>query len=211
MNGRQVAVGNAEMFRDLSVDPEPLIDQAESMRNDGQTVMMVAVDGKAAGLVSVLDPIKESTPETIRELKAAGLTIIMVTGDNATTAKAVAGRLGIEFEADVLPQKKAEVVKAYQQDGSIIAMAGDGVNDAHALARADIGIAMGIGTDVAMEAGGITLLKGDLWGILRARRLSQATMRNIRQIFFSHSSTTSLASLLRREFYIPYLAFCSAR
>jgi copper-(or silver)-translocating P-type ATPase len=184
VNGRQVAVGNAEMFRGLSVDPEPLIDQAESMRNDGQTVMMVAVEGKAAGLVSVLDPIKESTPEAIRELKAAGLTIIMVTGDNATTAKAVAGRLGIEFEADVLPQKKADVVKAHQQGGSIVAMAGDGVNDAPALAQADIGIAMGTGTDVAMEAGGITLLKGDLRGILRARRLSQATMRNIRQNLF---------------------------
>jgi len=154
------------------------------MRNDGQTVMMVAVDGKAAGLVSVLDPIKESTPEAIRELKAAGLTIIMVTGDNATTAKAVAGRLGIEFEADVLPQKKADVVKAHQQDGSIIAMAGDGVNDAPALAQADIGIAMGTGTDVAMETGGITLLKGDLRGILRARRLSTATMSNIRQNLF---------------------------
>lgn len=184
VNGKQVAVGNAEMFRDLSVDPEPLIAQADSMRNDGQTVMMVAVDGKAAGLVSVLDPIKASTPEAIRELKAAGLTIIMITGDNATTAKAVAGRLGIDFEADVLPQKKADVVKAHQRDGSIIAMAGDGVNDAPALAQADIGIAMGTGTDVAMEAGGITLLKGDLRGILRARRLSQATMRNIRQNLF---------------------------
>jgi Cu+-exporting ATPase len=146
--------------------------------------MLVAVDGKAAGLVSVSDPIKDSTADAIRELKAAGLKIIMVTGDNATTARAVADKLGIEFEADVLPQKKGEVVKTYQQKGSIVAMAGDGVNDAPALAQADIGIAMGTCTDVAMEAGGITLLKGDLPGILRARHLSKSTMRNIRQNLF---------------------------
>jgi P-type Cu+ transporter len=184
ISGKLVAVGNVELFRDLSVDPAPLLDKAEALRKEGQTVMLVAVDGKAAGLVSVSDPIKDSTPDAIRELKAAGLKIIMVTGDNTTTAQAVAGKLGIEFEADVLPQKKAEVVKAYQRKGSIVAMAGDGVNDAPALAQADIGIAMGTGTDVAMEAGGITLLKGDLRGILRARHLSQSTMRNIRQNLF---------------------------
>ena len=159
VSGKQIAVGNAELFRDLSVDPAPLLDRAEALRKEGQTVMLVAVDGKAAGLVGVADPIKESTPDAIRELKAAGLKIIMVTGDNATTAKAVADKLGIEFEADVLPQKKAEVVKERQQKGSVVAMAGDGVNDAPALAQADIGIAMGTGTDVAMEAGGITLLE----------------------------------------------------
>ncbi|HUX27309.1 MAG TPA: HAD-IC family P-type ATPase [Terracidiphilus sp.] len=137
-----------------------------------------------AGIVGVADPIKESTPDAIRKLKAAGLKIIMVTGDNATTAKAVADKLGIEFEADVLPQKKADVVKQHQQRSSVVAMAGDGVNDAPALAQADVGIAMGIGSDVAMEAGGITLLKGDLRGILRARHLSKSTMRNIRENLF---------------------------
>jgi P-type Cu+ transporter len=184
VSGKQVAIGNAELFRELSVDPTPLEAPAEEMRQKGQTVMLVAVDGKAAGLVGVADPIKKSTPEAIRELKAAGLKIIMVTGDNSTTARAVADKLGIAFEADVLPQRKAEVVKAYQQRGSIVAMAGDGVNDAPALAQADVGIAMGTGTDVAMEAGGITLLKGDLRGILRARHLSQSTMRNIKQNLF---------------------------
>jgi Cu+-exporting ATPase len=182
--GKQIAVGNAEMFRALSIDPEPMIKQAEALRKEGQTVMLVAVDGKAAGLVAVSDPIKDSTPDAIRELKAAGLKIIMVTGDNATTAQAVADKLGIAFEADVLPEKKAEVVKTHQQQGAIVAMAGDGVNDAPALAQADIGIAMGTGTDVAMEAGGITLLKGDLRAILRARHLSLTTMRNIRQNLF---------------------------
>lgn len=184
VSGKQVAVGNAELFRDLIIDPAPLLDQAEALREEGQTVMLVAVDGKAAGLVGVSDPIKESTPDAIRELRAAGLKIIMVTGDNKTTAKAVADKLGIEFYADVLPQKKAEVVKERQQAGSVVAMAGDGVNDAPALAQADIGIAMGTGTDVAMEAGAITLLKGDLRGILRARHLSKSTMLNIRENLF---------------------------
>ena len=184
VSGKHVAVGNAEVFRALSIDAEPLIAQADALRKEGQTVMLVAVDGKAAGLVAVSDPIKESTPEAIRELKAAGLNIIMVTGDNATTAQAVAGKLGIEFEADVLPEKKAEVIKTHQQQGAIVAMAGDGVNDAPALAQADVGIAMGTGTDVAMEAGAITLLKGDLRAILRARHLSLTTMRNIRQNLF---------------------------
>ena len=184
VSGKLVAVGNAELFRDLSVDPSALLERAEELRKEGQTVMLVAVDGKAAGLVGVSDPIKESTPDAIRELRAAGLKIIMVTGDNKTTAKAVADKLGIEFYADVLPQKKAEVVKERQEKGAVVAMAGDGVNDAPALAQADIGIAMGTGTDVAMEAGGITLLKGDLRGILRARHLSKSTMRNIRENLF---------------------------
>jgi Cu+-exporting ATPase len=184
VSDKRVAVGNAELFRDLSVDPAPLLDRAEALRKGGQTVMLVAVDGKAAGLVGVSDPIKESTPDAIRELREAGLKIIMVTGDNKTTAKAVADKLGIEFYADVLPQEKAEVVKERQQKGSVVAMAGDGVNDAPALAQADIGIAMGTGTDVAMEAGSITLLKGDLRGILRARHLSKSTMLNIRENLF---------------------------
>jgi Cu+-exporting ATPase len=184
VSGKQVAVGNAELFHDLSFDPTPLVDRAEALRKEGQTVMLVAIDGKAAGIVGVADPIKDSTPDAIHELKAAGLKIIMVTGDNATTAKAVADKLGIDFYADVLPQKKAAVVKECQQKGSVVAMAGDGVNDAPALAQADIGIAMGTGTDVAMEAGGITLLKGDLRGILRARHLSKSTMHNIRENLF---------------------------
>jgi Cu+-exporting ATPase len=168
----------------LGIDCSLLTAQAEEMRREGQTAMLIAVDNKAAGVIGVSDPIKTSTSDAIRELKAAGLKIIMVTGDNATTARGVADALGIEFEADVLPARKAEVVKALQQKGSIVAMAGDGINDAPALAQADIGIAMGTGTDIAIESAGITLVKGDLRGILRARRLSQATMRNIRQNLF---------------------------
>ncbi len=184
ISGKQIAVGNAELFRELGIDSTTLVPQADSLRKEGQTVMLIAIEGKPVGLVSVSDPIKESTPEAIRELKAAGLKVIMVTGDNVTTARAVADKLGITFEADVLPQRKAEVVKKYQQQGSLVAMAGDGVNDAPALAQANIGIAMGTGADVAMEAGGITLLTGDLRGILQARRLSQSTMNNIRQNLF---------------------------
>jgi Cu+-exporting ATPase len=184
VSGKQIAVGNSELFREISVDPAPLLDRAEALRKEGQTVMLIAVDGKAAGLVGVSDPIKDSTPDAIRELKAAGLKIVMVTGDNATTARAVADKLEIEFEADVLPQGKAEVIKAHQAKGAIVAMAGDGVNDAPALAQANVGIAMGTGTDVAIESAGITLLKGDLRGILRARRLSRSTMRNIKENLF---------------------------
>jgi Cu+-exporting ATPase len=182
--GRRIAVGNTELLRANRTDATQLEARAESLRRDGQTVMFVAVDGKPAGLVAVADPIKSSTPEVIRELKKVGLNVIMVTGDNATTAQAVANKLGISFEADVLPDQKAEVVKAHQQKGEIVAMAGDGVNDAPALAQANVGIAMGTGTDVAMEAGGITLLHGDLRAILRARHLSIVTMRNIRQNLF---------------------------
>jgi Cu+-exporting ATPase len=182
--GRQIAVGNLELFRSLRVDPRPLQKQAEALRKEGHTVVLVAANGQPAGIVAVSDPIKNSTPEAIRELTSAGLKIIMITGDNATTAEAVAKKLGIAFEADVLPERKAEVVKAHQQQGEIVAMAGDGINDAPALAQADVGIAMGTGTDVAMEAGGITLLKGDLRAILRARHLSIAMMRNIRQNLF---------------------------
>ena len=184
VSGKQIAVGNAALLSGLSIDPAPLLDRAEELRKQGQTVMLVSLDGKAAGIVGVADPIKGSTLDAIRELRSAGMKVVMVTGDNATTAKAVADKLGIEFKAEVLPQGKAEVVKEYQRNGAVIAMAGDGVNDAPALAQADIGIAMGTGTDVAMEAGGITLLKGDLRGILRARHLSKSTMRNIRENLF---------------------------
>lgn len=180
----KVAVGNEELLRQLNVDIQPLQERADELRSDGQTVMYAAIDGKLAGLVAVADPIKESTSDVVAELRAAGLKVIMVTGDNGRTAAAVAKKLGIAFEADVLPERKAEVVRNHQNNGEKVAMAGDGVNDAPALAAADVGIAMGTGTDVAMEAGGITLLKGDLRAILRARRLSIATMRNIRQNLF---------------------------
>jgi Cu+-exporting ATPase len=146
--------------------------------------MFVASDGRFAGLIAVADPIKPSALEAIQQLKQAGIRVVMVTGDNHTTAGAMARNLGIDFEADVLPEKKAEVVKKLQSQGAVVAMAGDGVNDAPALAQAQVGIAMGTGTDVAMETGGITLVKGDLRGIVKARRLSKRTMRNIRQNLF---------------------------
>ena len=182
--GKHLALGNAELFRELNVDSEPLLADAEALRQQGHTVMLIAVDRQPAGLVSVSDALKPSTPDAIRELKAAGLRVVMVTGDNATTAQAIAGQLGIAFEAGVLPQGKADAVKRHQQHGALVAMAGDGVNDAPALAQAEVGIAMGTGTDIAIEAGGLVLLSGDLRGLLRARRLSQATMRNIRQNLF---------------------------
>jgi len=184
VSGRRIAVGNSDLFNFLSVDPATLLARADQLRAQGQTAMLIAIDGKPAGIVSVADPIRTSAAESIRELSAAGLKIIMVTGDHATTASAVAKELGIEFEAGVLPARKAEVIKAHQAAGAIVAMAGDGVNDAPALAQADVGIAMGTGTDIAIETGGITLLGGDLRSILRARRLSIATMRNIRQNLF---------------------------
>ena len=184
VSGKHIALGNAALFRELNLDAEPLLAKSEALRKEGRTVMLIAVDRQPAGLVSVSDALKPSTPDAIRELKAAGLRIVMVTGDNATTAKAIAGQLGIAFEAGVLPQGKADIVKRYQQHGALVAMAGDGVNDAPALAQAQVGIAMGTGTDIAMEAGGLILLGGDLRGLLRARRLSQATMRNIRQNLF---------------------------
>jgi Cu+-exporting ATPase len=184
ISGRKVAAGNAALFHELSIDATTIDVQAEQMRTDGQTVMLIAIDGKAAGLISVYDPIKNSAPEVIRELKASGLKLLMITGDTQTTAAAVAAKLGIDFRADVLPDQKAEVVKSMQANGNLVAMAGDGINDAPALAQPQVGIAMGTGTDVAMEAAGITLLHGDLRAILRARRLSHSTMRNIRQNLF---------------------------
>jgi Cu+-exporting ATPase len=182
--GRAVGVGNAALMAAMGASDSALSEWAETMRGEGQTVMLVASDGKFAGLIAVADPIKATTADAIAELKAAGLRIVMVTGDNKTTASAVAKELGIEFEADVLPAAKAEAVRKLQTAGAVVAMAGDGVNDAPALAQAQVGIAMGTGTDVAMETGGITLVKGDLRGILKARKLSEATMRNIRQNLF---------------------------
>ena len=182
---REAALGNAKLMEALEVDVSPLAAEVDALRREGQTVVYVAVEGKLAGIVGVADPIKASTPEAIRELRADGIRVVMLTGDNATTANAVAKRLGIdEVVADVLPQDKAEVVKRLQGEGRFVAMAGDGVNDAPALAQAQVGIAMGTGTDVAMESAGVTLVKGDLRGILRSRKLSRATMRNIRQNLF---------------------------
>lgn len=184
IQGKKVAIGNAALMSDLGASMDALRGRSEALQAEGQTVMYVASDGRFAGFVAVADPIKDSTAEAIEQLKKEGIKVVMVTGDNHTTAAAVAKKLGIEFEADVLPEKKAEVVKKLQATGAIVAMAGDGVNDAPALAQAQVGIAMGTGTDVAMETGGITLIKGDLRGIVKARRLSQHTMRNIRQNLF---------------------------
>ncbi|MBU2582275.1 MAG: heavy metal translocating P-type ATPase [Alphaproteobacteria bacterium] len=185
INGRDVALGNSAMMEEIGIDHSDLAAKADGLRDDGKTAMFVAIDGKLAGLVAVADPVKETTAEAIRSLHEEGFKVVMVTGDNARTAKAVAGRLGIdEVRADVLPDQKAEIVRELQRNGSKVAMAGDGVNDAPALAQADVGIAMGTGADVAIESAGITLVKGDLRGIVRARRLSQATMANIRQNLF---------------------------
>ena len=158
--------------------------RADAMRREGHTVMFLACDARLAGLIAVADPVKESSLEAIRQLKTQGVKVVMVTGDNRTTAAAVAGKLGIEFEADVLPSVKGEVVKRLQTEGRVVAMAGDGVNDAPALAQANVGIAMGTGTDIAIAASGITLIYGDLRGIVKARRLSERTMKNIRQNLF---------------------------
>lgn len=185
VEGRSVAVGTAKLLQELSVDPQTLAKRAEELRQQGQTVVLVAVDGRPAGLVGVADPIKRSTPEAIQLLHAEGIRLVMLTGDNRTTAQAVASKLGIDdIQSDVLPDKKAEVVKRLQSEGHVVAMAGDGVNDAPALAQAQVGIAMGTGTDVAMQSAGVTLVLGDLRAIARARRLSRGTMSNIRQNLF---------------------------
>ncbi|MBA1147122.1 copper-translocating P-type ATPase [Ectothiorhodospiraceae bacterium WFHF3C12] len=182
---RHVALGNRALMDHLSVDAGELGERAEAFRAEGKTVMFVAIDGKPAGLVTVADPVKETTPEAIKALHAEGIRIAMLTGDSETTARAVAGKLGIdEVIAEVLPEQKAEKVKALQREGRFVAMAGDGINDAPALAQAQVGIAMGTGTDVAMESAGVTLVRGDLNGIVRALKLSRATMRNIKQNLF---------------------------
>jgi len=182
VDDRQVAAGNQALFRELGIDLGPLAAQAESLRTQGQTVMFAAVDGKPSGLLGVADPIKPSTREAIDKLHREGVRLLMVTGDSRTTAEWVARELGIdEVEAEVLPDRKSEVVKRLQEEGRIVAMAGDGVNDAPALAQSHVGIAMGTGADVAVEAAGVTLVKGDLRALVRARRLSRAVMRNIRQ------------------------------
>ena len=185
VDGKSVALGNAKLLEELNIKAGELWDQSEELRKEGQTVMHVVVDGAIAGLLGVADPVKQSTPEAIDLLHEDGIKIVMLTGDNRTTAEAVAKRLGIdEIQAEVLPEQKVEVVKRLQAEGRMVAMAGDGVNDAPALAQAHVGIAMGTGTDVAMESAGVTLVKGDLRGIAKARRLSRGTMRNIRENLF---------------------------
>ncbi|MEC9369388.1 MAG: heavy metal translocating P-type ATPase, partial [Pseudomonadota bacterium] len=185
MTGRSVALGNRAMMEEAGVDVAALASAADDLRKDGKTAMFVAIAGKAAGLIAVADPIKETTPEAIKALHREGLRIVMVTGDNERTAKAIASKLGIDdIRADVLPEDKARIVREMQAAGAKVAMAGDGVNDAPALAQADVGIAMGTGADVAIESAGLTLLRGDLTGVVRARKLSRATMRNIRQNLF---------------------------
>lgn len=183
--GHEVVVGNRRLLEEMQIDAGALAEQAEALRGEGQTVMFAAVDGRVAGLFGITDPIKESTPEAIRRLHEEGLRVIMVTGDNETTARAVGQRLGIDrIEAEVSPEHKDAAIRRLREEGRRVAMAGDGINDAPALAQADVGIAMGTGTDVAMESAGVTLVKGDLRGIVRARALSAATMRNVRQNLF---------------------------
>jgi Cu+-exporting ATPase len=185
IEGRRLVIGNARIMRETGIDAAALEAQAESLRQEGATAVFVAIDGTPAGVIAIADPVKPTTPAAVAALKAEGIRIVMLTGDNATTAGAVAARLGIsEVEAEVLPADKGAVVARLRQAGHVVAMAGDGVNDAPALAAADVGIAMGTGADVALESADVTLLKGDLGGIVRARRLSAATMANIRQNLF---------------------------
>jgi Cu+-exporting ATPase len=185
VDGRKLVIGNRWIMTEAGIETSNLDQSADELRREGATAIFVAIDGKAAGILAIADPIKATTPAAISALKEAGIQVVMLTGDNATTAKAVAQKLGItDVEAEVLPDDKSKVVQRFRQQGRVVAMAGDGVNDAPALAAADVGIAMGTGTDVAMESAGVTLLKGDLNGIVRARRLSAAAMANIRQNLF---------------------------
>ncbi len=207
VNGHNVALGNSKLVVDMGLNGGSLSETANARRDEGETVMFVVLDNKIAGLVSVADPVKETTPKALEELHQLGFRIIMATGDNERTAKAVAARLGIdEIRADVLPEDKANIIKELQEQGHKVAMAGDGVNDAPALAQADVGIAMGTGADVAIESAGFTLVKGDLDGIVRARRLVQATMRNIRQnLFFALLPTIRQGCLLLQGFCFHFL------
>ena len=199
IDGHKVALGNIKLLEDMNIEVGDLPQQADIQRAEGQTVMFLAIDSLAVGLIGVADPIKASTPEAIQQLHDEGIMVVMLTGDSRKTAEAVAKKLDIDqVQAEVLPEQKAEVVKQLQAEGRVVAMAGDGINDAPALAQAQVGIAMGTGTDVAMESAGVTLVKGDLRGIVRARRLSRATMRNIRQnlffAFFYNSAGVPIAA-----------------
>jgi len=193
VEGKQIALGNAAFLSELGIEVSHLAQQAEAARADGATAIFAAIDGREAGVFVIADPVKPSTPQALKDLHEEGIEIVMLTGDNRTTAQAIGRRLGIDrIEADVLPERKAQIVAALKAEGKVVAMAGDGVNDAPALAAADIGIAMGTGTDVAIESAGVTLLNGDLAGIAKARRLSHATMRNIRQnLFFAFLYNTA--------------------
>ena len=205
VEGREVAAGNERLLQEIGVPAAGLRARAQALRAEGQTVILVAVDRHPAGVIGIADPLKKSTPQAISELRAQGVRVVMLTGDSRATAEAVARKLGIEeFEAEVLPEKKSEAVRRLQAQGRVVAMAGDGVNDAPALAQAGVGIAMGTGTDVAMESGGITLLKGDLRGIVRARRLSQATMRIIHQNLFFAFIYNSLGVPLAAGVLYPF-------
>jgi Cu+-exporting ATPase len=185
VEGKKIALGNARFLSELNIDTSAVREEAERLRSDGATAVFLAVDGKTAGVIAVADPIKQTTPVALRALAADGIRVVMLTGDNRTTAQSAARRLGIaEVEAEVLPGQKSAVVEKLRREGRVVAMAGDGVNDAPALAAAEVGIAMGTGSDVAIESAGITLLKGDLTGIVKARALSAAVMRNIRQNLF---------------------------
>jgi Cu+-exporting ATPase len=205
VDGRRVGLGNRRLLEDLGIDPGELAEQADSARAQGDSVMFVTVDGQVAGLVGVADPIKESTPSAITALHQEGVRIIMLTGDSETTARAVANSLGLDdVIAGVLPDQKAREIKRLQDQGNVVAMAGDGINDAPALAQAHVGIAMGTGADVAMESAGVTLVKGDLRGIVRARRLSRATMRNIRQNLFFAFAYNSVGVPLAAGVLFPF-------
>jgi Cu+-exporting ATPase len=185
VQGRRIVIGNAAFLSESGTDPAPLKEEADRLRRDGATAILMSIDGRPAGIFAIADPIKSTTADALAALHREGVQIVMLTGDNRTTADAVARKLGIaEVEAEVLPEHKSHVVQRLRREGRVVAMAGDGVNDAPALAAADVGIAMGTGTDVAIESAGVTLLRGDLTGIVRARRLSRATMRNIRQNLF---------------------------
>jgi Cu+-exporting ATPase len=185
VDGKKVSLGNASLFKSLDIANEELVKMADDLRADGQTVMMIAINDKAAGLLGVADPIKQNADEAVQELHEQGIRIVMLTGDNQKTAQVVGSKLKIDqIYADVLPEDKSRIVNQLQEEGRIVAMAGDGINDAPALAQAHVGIAMGTGTDIAMESAGVTLVKGDLKGIFRAIKLSRGTMKNIRQNLF---------------------------
>ena len=204
VGGRRIAIGNAALMADIGIDPMPLTATAEERRRQGQGVMLIAVDGKPAGLLAVADPVKESTKEALAALRDEGIRLVMLTGDSRATAEAVAKQLDIdEVLAEVLPDEKAAAIRSLQERGAFVAMAGDGINDAPALAQAQIGIAMGTGADVAMESAGVTLVKGDLRGIVRARRLSRATMRNIRQNLFFAFAFNALAVPIAAGVFYP--------
>jgi Cu+-exporting ATPase len=208
VEGRGVGLGNPAFFDERGLDLSALAPRAEAERREGRTVVFLAVDGRLRALLSVSDPLKESAREAVRHLRAEGVDIVLLTGDNQTAAQVVGSALGIDrIEAGVLPERKAEVVRQLQAEGRVVAMAGDGVNDAPALAAADVGIAMGTGTDVAMQAAGITIVKGDLRGIVRARRLSRATLANIRQNLFWAFFYNALGIPVAAGVLYPWLGF----